>query len=254
MRPTDEDQPGSRRPNLMSSTRRSANEINILDMLDRQASGPLPRRMLRRFQSRPAMVWYGAAGLLVCGLVGTLAWLAHDSAPASVDTALAGSIKPAAQAPVAAVETVGNAPLVASMSASAPDPAPPAGASIVDLAPPPEPESQALAVRVPAAPHPLPQQQAAGRIAAHEAEREPARLAAQAVPAKSGPRAVHAEPRSHAGPAAARSRRPAAAAKAQAAPAVDTDVALISAIIQHANAREEAQEGCADKGGCGRKP
>jgi hypothetical protein len=158
---------------------------------------------------------------------------------------------------------VGNAPLVASApaSASAPalsaDPAPPARASIVDVAPPPEPESQPLAVRAPApaAPHALPQQQAAGKIADREAERDPARLAAQAVPAKSGPRAVHPEPRAHAGPAAARSRRQAAAAKAQAAPAaVDTDVALISAIIQHANAREEAQEGCADKGGCGRKP
>jgi hypothetical protein len=241
----------------MSSTRRSANEINILDMLDRQASGPLPRRMLRRFLSRPAMVWYGAAGLLVCGLVGTLAWLARDSAPASADTALAGSIKPAVQAPVAAVETVGNAPLVASVSASAPDPAPPARASIIDVAPQPEPDAQALAVRAPApaSPHALPQQQAAGRIAAHEAEREPARLTAQAVPAKSTPRAVHAEPRAHTGPAAARSRRQAAAAKAQAAPAaVDTDVALISAIIQHANAREEAQEGCADKGCGARKP
>jgi hypothetical protein len=247
----------------MSSTRRSANEINILDMLDRQASGPLPRRMLRRFLNRPAMMWYGAAGLLVCGLVGTLAWLAHDGTPAPVNTGLAGSIKPAAQAPVAAVETVGNAPLVASApaSASAPalsaDPAPPARASIVDVAPPPEPEAPAVAVRAPApAPvHALPQQQAAGRIAVHEAERDPARLAAQGVPAKTGPRAAHAEPRAHAGPAAARSRRQAAAGKAPAAPsAVDTDVALISAIIQHANAREEAQEGCADKGCGARKP
>ncbi|MGB9110771.1 MAG: hypothetical protein WCC39_18940, partial [Telluria sp.] len=75
MRPTDEDQPGSRRPNLMSSTRRSAHEINILAMLDRQSSGPLPRRLLRRFSSRPALLWYGAAGLLVCGLVGVLGWL-----------------------------------------------------------------------------------------------------------------------------------------------------------------------------------
>jgi hypothetical protein len=252
----------------MSSARRSANEVNILDMLDRQASGPLPRRMLRRFLSRPAMVWYGAAGLLVCGLVGTLAWLARDSTPASVDTALAGSIKAAPQASVAAVETVGNAPLVASPavhaesagsagSALPEDSAPPAGANIVDVAPPPEPAAPALAVRTPApAPvHALPQQQAAGRIAVHEAQRDPARLAAHAAPARTGPRAAQAGAPVHAGPAAARSRRQAAAARAPASPsAVDTDVALITAIIQHANTREEAQEGCADKGCGGRKP
>jgi hypothetical protein len=258
VRPTDEDQPGSRRPNLMSSTRRSANEINILAMLDRQASGALPRRMLRRFLSRPAMMWYGAAGLLVCGVVGALAWLARDSTPASADTALAGSIKPAAQAP-AAIETVGNAPLVASTAEPAPaaDPEPPARASIVDVAPAPEPAAPALAVRAPVSvpAHALPQQQAAGRIAVHEAQRDPARLAAQTAAAKTGPRTVHAGAPVHAGPPAARSRRQAAAAKAPAAPsAVDTDVALISAIIQHANAREEAQKGCADKGCGARKP
>jgi hypothetical protein len=250
----------------MSSTRRSANEINILDMLDRQASGPLPRRMLRRFLSRPALVWYGAAGLLVCGLVGTLAWLARDSTPGSADTALAGSIEPAAHAPAAAVDTVGNAPLLASATGHAPaadpaaHPAPAAGASIVDVAPPPEPAAPALAVRVPAPAvrvpaHALPQQQAAGRIAVHEAPRAPARLAVQAVPATAAPRTVRAATPGHAAPAMAHSRRQAASAKAPgAAPSVDTDVALISAIIQHANAREEAQEGCADKGCAARKP
>jgi hypothetical protein len=37
--------------------------------------------------------------------------------------------------------------------------------------------------------------------------------------------------------------------------AVDTDVALITAIIQHANARQEAEEAGCDYKGCGaRKP
>jgi hypothetical protein len=107
-----------------------------------------------------------------------------------------------------------------------------------------------------AAPAPtLPQQQASGRIAAHEVERDPPRLAAPALAAKAGPRAGHAAPLAHAGPAAPRNRRQTAARAPAAAPTVDTDVALISAIIQHANARQEAEEaGCADKGCGARKP
>jgi hypothetical protein len=138
--------------------------------------------------------------------------------------------------------------------APAADPAPPAGANIVDVAPPAEPEAPVLAVRAPAPAHTLPQQQAAGRIAAHEVRRDPDRVAAQAAPARPGPRASPTEPKAHAGPAAARTRRQVAAKAPAAASAVDTDVALISAIIQHANAREEAQEGCADKGCGARKP
>ncbi|WP_230027665.1 hypothetical protein, partial [Massilia sp. Bi118] len=88
MRPTDEDQSGSRRPNLMSSTRRTANETNILAMLDRHESGGRLRRLLRGRGGLPAMAWYGTAGLLVAGLVGSLAWLVLDNGatPAS-DTA-----------------------------------------------------------------------------------------------------------------------------------------------------------------------
>jgi hypothetical protein len=242
----------------MSSTRRSANEVNILDMLDRQASGPLPRRVLRklrRFLGGPALVWYGVAGLLVCGLVGTLAWLARDGTPASVDTVLAGPITPAAPAPGAASETVGNPPLVASAAEPPLEPtqdaAPAAGASIVDVAPP---EPDAAVHAAPAPVHALPQQQASGRIAAHEVERDPPRLAAP-VPVKAGPRTGHAAPLAHPGPAAPRNRRQAAARTPAAAPSVDTDVALISAIIQHANARQEAEEAaCAEKGCGARKP
>ncbi|MGJ7915499.1 hypothetical protein ACI48D_08485 [Massilia sp. LXY-6] len=221
----------------MSSTRRTANEINILAMLDRHQAAGLPQRILRRLQGLPAVLWYGAAGVLVCALVGMLAWLARDSrSSASVDTALAGAVAPrpaAAAAPVA---------LPASMPAPLPDPVPAAapgtGATIVDVdvAPAPAP--------APAAERALPPQEHAGRIAPHEARRDPQRLAAHA--ARSAPRAAGQPPAagtrsvaaSHAEP---RNRRPAALPKA-APEQVDTDVALISAIIQHASKREEAEE------------
>jgi hypothetical protein len=214
--------------------------------------------MLRSLLNRPAPFWYGGAALLVCALVGSLAWLAHDSNPAAVDTALAGPIKPAAAAPAADVETVGNAPLVASAggppaAAEAASGVPTAtGATIVELAPPSEPEAPAPAVVTPA--HALPPQQAAGRIASRTMPHDPPRPAAHAVPAKPAPRAGRGPTLVHAEPAGARSRRQPVPAK-PAAPDVDTDVALISAIIQHANARQEAEEGgCTDKPCAARKP
>ncbi len=257
MRPTDEDQPGTRRPNLMSSGRRSGSEVNILDMLDRQAKGPLRRRMLRSVLDRSPRFWYGAGGVLACALAGALAWLVHTARPAAVDTALAGSIKPPAPVIETVDETVGNAPLTASKTAAGSNAASAAGAAIVDLAPPSDTEADAATLTVapatagavpaaalaapaavPPAARPLPPRQAAGRIAAQSVPRDPPRPTAHATAAKTAPRAArslaHAE-------AAARSRRQAAAVK-PAAPALDTDVALISAIIQHAAARQEAEE------------
>jgi hypothetical protein len=90
-------------------------------------------------------------------------------------------------------------------------------------------------------PRVLPPQQLAGRIARGDTLREPPRLPraaprpAASKPAAAGPRAPAP---AHAGP---RARRPAAPPKADPAP-VDTDVALISAIIQHASKRQEAEE------------
>ncbi|HEX8788169.1 MAG TPA: hypothetical protein VF793_18435, partial [Telluria sp.] len=60
MRPTDEDQPGSRRPNLMSTSRRSAGDVNILAMLDGLGS---------RSRARRPLLWYGIGGVLACGLI-----------------------------------------------------------------------------------------------------------------------------------------------------------------------------------------
>ncbi|CAH0265312.1 hypothetical protein SRABI118_03337 [Massilia sp. Bi118] len=126
-----------------------------------------------------------------------------------------------------------------------------AGATIVDLAP-----AETAEAAGPAAPltelRVLPPQQHAGRIAKNEGQRElhaeRQRPAAHAATFKAAPRsatgkassaaAVRGAALAHAEP---RSRRP--AAQARPAPAtVDTDVALISAIIQHANKRQEAEE------------
>jgi len=210
VRPTDEDQSGSRRPNLMSSTRRSANEINILAMLDRHESAGLPQRMLRGLRRMPALFWYGTAGVLVVGLVGTLAWLAGDGgAPAPGAAALAGT--------AAEGKTTG-------------------GATIVEVPPAP------VAAPVTEAPAPvrartLPPQQHAGRIAPRDALRDPPRLAAHAA-AKPAPRTVAARAPAH---TETRRGRQAPSAK-PAQDAVDTDVALISAIIQHASKRQEAED------------
>jgi hypothetical protein len=270
----------------MSATRRAASETNILAMLDRQASGALTQRLLRSARAMPAVFWYGSAGVLVCGMVATLAWLAHDSGKsAAVDTALAGSVTPggghavqvAAVVPAADSASVtasvtanmpahapASAPLPAVAAAPVPDPAPKAGATIVNVAP----AAAELAAQAPAAPAPAhavpppvhahPRQQQSARITPRDGQRDtqrdPQRLAAQAAMARTAtPRtAAQGKPApAHAGPAAAaHSRRQAAPAKS-AAPSVDTDVALISAIIQHAATRQETEEAaCADRA-CG---
>jgi hypothetical protein len=243
----------------MSSSRRSPNEINILAMLDRHETGGLPRRLLRGLRGRSAM-WYGAAGMLVAGLVATLAWLAHDSgAPSADDTALAGTAAPGAtqasggtvrSLPPAAVSLPSLDPAPAAAPEAAPEAdaagglaptlasAPAAGATIVEVAPTPLPEPAAAAPRdTPrdaqastqrATPH------ATQRLAAHTPAAKPAaRTSPSHAPATNrAPAQAHAEPRTRRTPAPA---KPAPAA-------VDTDVALISAIIQHANKREESEE------------
>jgi hypothetical protein len=223
----------------MSSTRRTANEINILAMLDRHQAAGLPQRILRGLRGLPAAAWYGAASVLVCALLGMLAWLARDShSSASVDSALAGAVNPNAAAAIAAAPP---APVSVSLAVSdaEPEPVPGAGATIVDVAP--------AAAAEPAAPvHSLPPKQHAGRIAPHEFAGDPQRLSAHAAMAKSAARAAAGKPPAagaRAAPTRAepRNRRPAALPKSASEP-VDTDVALISAIIQHANKRQEAEE------------
>ena len=259
MRPTDEDQSGSRRPNLMSSTRRTASETNILAMLDRHESGGPGRRLLRGLRGVPAMAWYGAAGVLVVALVGSLAWLARDSGPpSSADSGLAG-VTPSRPAPMAGAAATPPVPasaattaaataaseVVADANAGRDRPPAAAGATIVDLAPAQPAQSTEPADPAPA-PRALPPQEHAGRILPRDVQHDPRhereRLASAPKPAPRTaagrpPSAARSQAAAH---AEARSRR--AAARQQAPAADDTDVALITAIIQHASKRQEAEE------------
>lgn len=225
----------------MSSTRRKENEVNILAMLDRHEAAGLPQRILRGLRGLPAVAWYGAAGVLVCVLVGVLAWLARDSdPPASADTALAGAVtvKPA-EAIAAAPPEPASASLAAPDALPGPvpdpDPVPAAGAAIVDVAPAPAPAAEPEESEAPV--HALPPQHA-GRAAPHEFAREPQRLATHTATGQSalhtaaGKALAHGEPR----------RRHSTSLPKAAPEPLDTDVALISAIIQHANQRQEAED------------
>jgi hypothetical protein len=222
----------------MSSTRRAANEINILAMLDRQEGGALPRRFLRGLLNQSRLFWYGVAGVLACALVGSLVWLARDSgASAATDTALAGAVTSAG----GRLTGLAAAPPAPAASRSAPDGAADSVADSAfdfaskgapDAGPESAPIGRATVVNVapaqpgePAAPAPAITRQPPARMAAAE------RVRRKAAPAK----AAHAK-----------------AAPAKAAPiAVDTDVALISAIIQHANKHQEAEEAACAAPPCG---
>jgi hypothetical protein len=267
VRPTDENQPGSRRPNLMSSSRRATGDINILALLDGQSRG-------RRFRARP-VVWYGAAGVLACSLLVALAWLVRSATPprytgtAGANASVAhehATVSPgggtAAHASAFAIEHDVNAALAAETSAQPPaspravaepgvqSAAPVRGAVIVDLAGPIPPPS--IATAPPAA---------------------PPHTTADMTPSRAQPPTVHhpaarAQPAyrtvttqtpvlAHASNAPPRPKRAAPRTAPPTAP-VDTDVALISAILQHTGAPHEAASAgdaaalppCADKS-CG---
>lgn len=243
MRPKDENQHGSMRPNLMSpSARRASSEENILAMLERDSA---------ERGSSTRMAWYGAGSALALVLVGALGWLAWDNGLLHDDQLLT-PVAVAAPAP---------APIVASAaSPHAPAIQPARAATIVEASPEPERLAQADAAQPPE-PAPLvllsPAEAAERQRAAahHVAEPrlrkpEPRRAAAQAKPsrkrlaAKPAARArAHVRPSRHAlrpaspragkAPKAADARlkktAPAAAVSAETPP--DSDVALISAIL-----------------------
>jgi hypothetical protein len=232
----------------MSSSRRATGEINILAMLDGQAPG-------RRFLARPAVVWYGAAGLLACSLLVALAWLVRGATPAhgaATTTAI-----------TAATPTTGTAQASTQPAQSAlpaPDaytfPAvttPARGAVIIDLPQPVAAVAAAdMAVHTPAGTATTRPQSAAPRHpVAHPAP--PPVPSARPQPAY---RTAPSQTLAHAEAVPARPKRGAASSRAAPPPAtVDTDVALISAILLHTGARNEAADGagtpaCADKA-CG---
>lgn len=225
MRPTDENQTGSRRPNLMSSSRRGGGEINILAMLDRQSGKPRARRKL---------AWIGAGALLAFTLAGGLAWLLHAPSGGFDDHRIAADLpepKPAAALPVRAPASLPEPPRHVEQR-------PRHGAAIVD---PPSHEAAAVfpadmlpddmkaAATMPRPAAPAPTRARAAKPAAHAAAARAGATRTASIP-----------PRQE---VPARPRRAAAAPKPAHAPAsVDTDVALISAIIQHVNQRGELQD------------
>lgn len=224
MRPTDENQAGSRRPNLMSSSRRSGGEIDILAMLDRQSGKPRTRRKL---------AWIGAGALLACALAGGLAWLLHAPSGGFDDHRIAVDLpdpKPAAAPPVVVPASLPEPPRYV-------EEGPPRGATIID-----RPSHEAADI-FPA--DTLPDEMKAHATMPHQAAPASTRTAAAkpaahaAAPRPAAPRMASVPPRRE---TPARARHTAAARPGQGPAAVDTDVALISAIIQHVNQRGELQE------------
>ena len=266
MRPTDENQPGSRRPNLMSPSRRATGEINILAMLDGQAPG-------RRLRALPAVVRYGAAGVLACSLLVALAWLVRGAMPAR-DTGTAGAAQASARRPQStqpaqatrttpdsrdsgnapdslAVDVPGMRPALAvenPVLVPAPDmvAAPARGAVIIDLPQPAAATESVVPVRIPAGAE-------TARVPARHAAAHP--TSTSLPPARSQPafRTHSSQALAHADPAPPRQKRAAGTSRtAQPSATVDTDVALISAILQHTGTRNEAADGagtaaCTDK-------
>jgi len=233
VRPTDENQGASTRPNLMSS-RRGAGEENILAMLERDAA----RRSGTRMTS-PRLAWYCAAAAFSGILAGAVAWLAYDNH----ETASAMQVQVQAERVAeGGADTVSPPPL----GAQAPAPgAEPQAAVIVEQqpeappAPPPlvmlPPEAALAATAAPAEPKPA-KADRDGMPAKHDAAARPAKADKRGKADKpaAGPR------RTAAARIPARTRK--AAAPAPADSAVDTDVALISAIIQHADRHRSERE------------
>jgi hypothetical protein len=240
VRPPDENQHGSTRPNLLSGARRHAGgDDNILERLERdsarQASG-----------NRSRAVWYAAAASLMLLMLIVLAWTAYDNASMV-------HVVPMTRAPS---DHGGAAPA----TAAKPEPAPATGPALVQVpaSPPASPPASAPA-SPPAAPAPVAPLPPLVLLPSHEAAAPskppaPAKVGALAqvaapVPAKP---AVRAAPTLQPTPAAARPavrlataarpRKP-GASPLQTDAVVDTDVALISAIIIHdaAHAEEKAQ-------------
>jgi hypothetical protein len=252
VRPTDENQAGSTRPNLMSS-RRGAGEENILAMLERDSARRIGSRM-----SGVRLASYGAAAALAGILAGGVAWLAYDNhkgaqeLQARHDAAVVvrpvmpdGALPPPAP-PVAVPAPVVEAPrtaVIVDESARKRDTTVAGGVPPLVMLPP-----QELNDAKPVAPAPRTMQES---VPAKPAKPEPARVAARSGGEKKPEKA--AKPASRpakpalaraSGPAkakpevATRARKPAPSAEAP----VDSDVALISAIIQHSERHRGERE------------
>ncbi len=267
MRPTDENQAGSTRPNLMSS-RRGAGEENILAMLERDSAQRPGTRM-----SGVRLASYGAAAALAGILAGGVAWLAFDNhktaqelqarhdavnagaPPVMADAALPPPLPPAAvqapamDAPRTAVIVDESARPRDTVLASAPPPLVMLPPHELKRATPPAPVARAVQESV----QPKPVKPAAPKLATRvptrknvdKAPKQASRVA-KAAPARAG---ATSKARLE---TAARSRKAAPKADTQ----VDNDVALISAIIQHSERHRGERDAAASCSGatCPPKP
>ncbi len=214
MRPPDENQHGSTRPNLLSGARRHVGgDDNILERLERDSA-----RHASGNRSRAA--WYAAAASLVLLMIVVLAWTAFDNAstvrvipmtrvPAGNGGAALVTVDPpeTPPAPVPAPAPVATVPpLVLLPSHEAASSAPPVSAKSAELAPTAAPVKPAARTAPTVAPAPA-------------VARPDVRLAVAARPRKPGAGVLPTDA------------------------AVDTDVALLSAIIIHdsTHAEEKAQ-------------
>jgi hypothetical protein len=206
------------RPDLMSSARHGGNEDSILARLERE-----PARRTAPGGTGVRVAWYGGAVLVALGLTGALAWLAAgQDSPRRVETAHAtiaarAIVADEPAAPPAAAVIVDAAPSLAPVATPVATPAP--AVSTAHVLQPPVPPLRLLrpadGVRVPVKPT---------RTAA-----APERSAAKSVvPAQAPLQARATVPRQ-----AARPTKHAGPARATEPP--DSDVALISAVIYHAN-------------------
>lgn len=241
MRPTDENQAESMRPNLISPKRaRTSGEDSILAMLERD---PARKRGAGAGMSGPRLAWYGASAVVAVALTGTLVWLAagNDGLRPDVERSMMADANSAAR-PATAAERPAPALVQVALAEAAPAARSGSAAVIVDqkpqddvpplrlLKPAPGTPAKAPAPPVVAPAKPTPK----AVVAAPAAATAPlARTPAPGAAAAPRPRPASVA-RNAARPAQAKAQRHAAPVRVADAP-VDPDVALISAVIVHAN-------------------
>ncbi len=221
MRPTDENQAESMRPNLMSPKRaRTSGEDSILAMLERD---PTRKRGTGAGASPTRLAWYGASAAVAIALTGTLVWLAagNDGLRPDVERSMMAAAPPPAPAAERPAPALVQVALAEGPSAARPGSA----AVIVDQ----KPQDDVPPLRL-LKPAPGTTAKAPAPPAAAPAKPAPKAVAAAAAP-RTRPVTVS---RNAARPAQTKAQRPATSARATEAP-VDPDVALISAVIVHAN-------------------
>jgi hypothetical protein len=262
VRPTDENQDGSTRPNLLSGGRRRiADDNNILARLERDS-------VRQALGNRSRAAWHVAAAALVLLLVLFVAWVAYQNTGPE-------PVAPTPRAPVdmgpASATVINPASPWSMLPSSAPQHA---SSTTGAVAPPPSPSSEAVhdrsASQLPplvllekpfasAKPSATPQ---VARVAPVQTARNtnpapapapaPAIKAAAAEPSRAAPSATVTLARASPQPGTKPRPRKLALDEATADTPVDADVALLSAIIIHdsAHASEKAQLDAA--GACAR--